>query len=222
MEDQLAASQFAYISGPGKGTTCALTLMYHRIVNHLDSSSGAVRILTIDYAKAFDKLPHATIMDSVTKLRLPKQSVHWIHSFLTGRRQSVRIGSDVSSWTDITSGVPQGSVLGPLLFCAVFDSLSVIYSNSDIIKYADDVTILNYVRAPSDDHLQEEWNNIINWSTRVGLSINMSKCSVMDVVTKRNLSLKKLPSVPHVNFVKILGLTLLPDLTWNMHISTPW
>lgn len=222
LKDQLSSSQFAYIPGPAKGTSCALTLLTHRILKHLDTSSGAVRVLSIDYAKAFDSLPHTAIMNSLVKLKLPKESLNWIHSFLTGRRQSVKIGSDISSgstWVDVPSGVPQGSVLGPLLFCAVIDDLSVIHLNTDIIKYADDVTILHYVRSPSDDFLEDEWSNITSWSSLVGLPINMAKCSIMDVVTKRSLSLKAIRDVPQTNSVKILGVTFCHDFTWNTHVD---
>ena len=75
---------------------------------------------------------------------------------MTGRRQCVRIGEIFSKWTSVTSGVPQGSVLGPRLFCMLVDYFSAAYSLSNCIKYADDSTILQFLRDSVDDHGQLE------------------------------------------------------------------
>ena len=219
-QGRLSSSQFAYLPGTGRGATCALTLMNHRILKFLDSSSGAIRILSIDYAKAFDRLPHTAIIDSIPDLKLPSQAVIWIHSFLTNRTQSVRVANEISEATSVPSGVPQGSVLGPMLFCAVIDKLSAICTNTDTIKYADDVTLLHYVRVPNDDHLEEEWANITTWSARVGLPINMAKCSVLDIVTKKDLLLKPVAGVSQMDSTRILGVVISSDLTWRKHIDS--
>ena len=219
-QDTLSSSQFAYIPGSGKGATCALTLMNHRILKFLDSSSGAVRILSIDYAKAFDRLPHSAIIDSIIDLKLPRQAVIWIHSFLTNRTQSVRVAHEISESICVPSGVPQGSVLGPLLFCAVIDKLSAIFPNTDTIKYADDITLLHYVRTPNDDHLNEEWSNITTWSACVGLPINMAKCSILDIATKKDLLLRPVAGVPKKDSVRILGIVFSSNLSWREHIDS--
>ena len=72
------------------------------------------------------------------------------------------IENSFSYWADVTCGVPQGSVLGPILFCIVMDDLSPVCQNSLFIKYADDLTILNFIRQPSDDNLQSEINNVLS------------------------------------------------------------
>ena len=212
-------SQFAYLPGPGKGTSSALTLLYHRVVSFLDKGSGAVRILTLDYAKAFDRLPHSAIIDSACTLKLPLQAVRWIYNFLSGRQQRVRIANSSSDWFCVPSGVPQGSVLGPLLFCLVIDHLSSTCPNSDMLKFADDVTLLHYVRDPVDDRLSEEWSNVIAWSSEVGLTLNVDKCCVMDIITKRGLCLHPISGLVNKNHTKILGVTFSSDLSWNRHID---
>ena len=73
-------SQFAYIPGSGKGTTSVLTLMQHEILEFLDSS-GAVRLLSIDFAKTFDKIPHSGIIEASIRFRLPKEAISWLMSF---------------------------------------------------------------------------------------------------------------------------------------------
>ena len=219
IKNKLSQTQFAYLPGPGKGTTSALTLLYHRVLQFLDKESGSVRVLTLDYAKAFDRLPHSAILESACNFKLPFQAVQWIHNFLTDRRQRVHIPHSTSDWFCVPSGVPQGSVLGPLLFCLVIDNLSPICPNSDMLKFADDVTLLHYVRTPSDDCLAKEWNSINAWSARVGLSLNIEKCSVMDISTKRSLRLSPISELANKDHTKILGVTFSSDLSWNKHID---
>ena len=94
---------------------------------------------------------------------LPDSVVGWISSFLTNRMQRVRVDT-FSNWTHILSGVTQGSVLGPVLFCLALNELSPVCKNSLNIKYADDIIILHLVQHVHDDNLQSEWNNILSWS----------------------------------------------------------
>ena len=87
----------------------------------------------------------------------------------------------MSRWSDIGSGVPQGSVLGPVLFCLRLDGLSPICSNTMYIKYADDVSVLDFVRQSSEDCLQTELDHIVRWSSSMCLPINFSKFKVMNM-----------------------------------------
>ncbi len=224
IRQNMTTPQFAYISGPGSGTCSSLTLTYDRIISFLDSP-GAVRMLSIDFSKAFDKILHSSIVSSAINFRLPVCIVKWIHSFLSCRFQRVCVHDTYSSWCTITSGVPQGSVLGPLLFCMVVDNLSCVSSNSICVKYADDLTILHFVRNVSDDHLQLEWDNITQWSSANCLPINASKSCVMDVVTKKSLSLSPIHDhlgevVRNVNDLTLLGVRFCNNMKWNFQIET--
>ena len=125
----LSNPQFAYISVPGTGACCSLSLTYDRILNFLDTPS-AVRILSIDFSKAFDKILHSSILKSASHFSIPKNIVHWIHSFCPSRSQCVRVNSVYSLWSHIRSGVSQSSVLGPLLFLMVVDELPCVSMNS--------------------------------------------------------------------------------------------
>jgi hypothetical protein len=217
-------SQFAYLSLPGRGTTCASTLIYHSVLRHLDCDSGAVRILSIDFAKAFDKLPHSSILSALVSFRIPAGLVLWVQDFLNCRLQRVCLGLTSSQWRPVPSGVPQGSVLGPLLFCAVISSLQPLFPNSKIVKYADDVNLLHFVRDNHEDRLQEELKNINRWSQEVGLPINSSKSMVMDIVTKSALHLCPITDesgtpFPSVSSLKILGITFSSDLRWDSHFQ---
>ena len=214
--------QFAYVLGPGKGASTALALLYHKILQSLDKDSGAVRLLSVDFSRAFDKLPHSSIRRAVIDFALPKEAAVWISNFLTNRQQRTRVGTELSDWSPVPSGVPQGSVIGPLLFCMVLDSLSPLNNNNTMLKYADDVSILCYTRSPQEDTLQAEWDNIVSWSIRIGLPINTSKCAVVNFITKKDMSVSPVSVtegtyIPTVSSLKLLGITISEDLRWSAH-----
>ncbi|MEL7308255.1 MAG: reverse transcriptase family protein, partial [Pseudomonadota bacterium] len=221
---QLQPSQFAYIPGSGGGTASALTLVSHKILSFLDSKSGAVRVVAADFSKAFDKLTFDSIVSSLVKFKLSYEAVCFIVDFLSCRKQRVLFSDVFSEWSEITSGVPQGSVLGPILFAMVIDSLVPLCHNSAYIKYADDVTILHFIRSDEDDMLQQEWSHLENWSKSVGLSLNYSKCHVMNCVTKSVLSPRPIRAtddmcLPTVSSMRLLGVIFSDDLKWNLHVE---
>ena len=224
VRDKVSSTQFAYISRPGSGTIPALILAYHRILEFLDSSSGAVRVLTVDFAKAFDSILHSRILSACKLFDIPVFVMEWVRCFLSSRKQRVVVDGTVSSWISISSGVPQGSVVGPVLFCLAVDSLSPVCANSAVIKYADDVTFLHFVRNVSDDALQCEWDNLESWSRLMMLPLNFQKCKVMDIVTKKNLSLSIIHSsdglfIQNVDDLSFLGVTFCNNMRWNLHFE---
>lgn len=223
IQSNLDLTQFAYVPSRASGTVSALTLLSNRILQFLDSSSGAVRILTLDFSKAFDKVLHNVILSAALKLELPYFIVRWIGSFLSGRMQRVKMGTMFSSWTFVPSGVPQGSVLGPILFGMVMESFRPLCSNSAVIKYADDLTIMHFIRSSSENRLQAEWQHCVDWSNDNHLPLNISKCKVLDIVTKRQLVTDPIVTldgfvIPNVDELKILGVIFASNLKWNAHI----
>ena len=217
-------SQFAYIPRLGTGTTSPLVLFYHYILEFLDQSSGAVRVLSVDFSKAFDKLSHSAIVDACFRLGLNSVLIKWIRNFLSDRMQRVVCNGSASPWVQVSSGVPQGSVLGPILFCFVIDQLSPVCSNTKVIKYADDVVFLHFLRTLSDDHLQLEWNSLVKWSDDFLLPINFSKCKVLDFVTSKKIILSPIQVAPDINVISVssfnfLGICISNDFKWNSHFD---
>jgi hypothetical protein len=216
-------SQFAYIPRAGSGTVTALVLAYHKILQFLDSP-GIVRVLSTDFSKAFDKLPHQLIVKSFEAFSIPAVVIRWISSFLCDRRQRVKCNGCVSRWSHVPSGVPQGSVIGPILFCMATNDLQPFCNNTTVIRYADDVTYLHFLRSPADDALQSEWENLVNWSRKTKLPLNHSKCKVMDIITKKHCTLPPIYTssgelLEQVTSLPFLGVTFSSDLGWNAHFD---
>lgn len=217
-------SQFAFVPRQGQGTTCALTYIVHNILSFLDSP-GAVRLLMVDYSKAFDVIPHDVILEALISINAPNEFLMWLSSYLSSRFQRVRCGDNLSNWFPASSGVPQGSVLGPVLFAFAINGLQPHFNNSLLVKYADDISLLHFVRNNEDDCLLEEFNHLRSWSVNHGLFLNASKTKVMDFKTKRSLVLKSIHDsttgthIESLKSSKLLGITLDVELRWDIHVN---
>lgn len=220
----ISCNQFAFLSRVGQGSVNALTYIMHRIFSFLDSP-GAVRVLMIDFEKAFDKVPHDIILNALIAHHAPFQIVRWVKSYLHMRKQRVKVNEEFSQWYLSQSGVPQGGVLSPLLFALVVDSLQACSSNSHLVKFADDMCLLHFVRHGVDDRLSQELEHISGWSKEHGLKINLQKTKLLDIITKRSLTLQPLIDknsnclIENVCSAKILGLMIDTNLSWQPQVD---
>ena len=134
----------------------------------------------IDLSKAFDYLPHELLL-SVKEFHLSENSVKFLASYLINRFQRVKIGDAYASWLSLHKGLPQGSVLGPLLFDIFLDDLLFLLTNSKINLYADDTQLflrgLNSITIPTS--LQSDLTLASNWFQANGMTTNPSKCLSM-------------------------------------------
>jgi hypothetical protein len=145
-----------------------------------------VDVIYIDFKKAFDSVPHRRLLHKLEMFGISGILLKWLNSFLTNRTQCVSVNGSSSVWSDVLSGVPQGSVLGPLLFILYIDDLPLRIT-SDILLFADDVKIWKAISTPDDSKiLQENLDALQNWSANWLLQFNTNKCAVLHLQSRIN------------------------------------
>lgn len=144
-----------------------------------------VDCIYLDFAKAFDSVPFERLILKLKAYGINGKLVNWIRDFLVGRKMKVSVRDSSSEWCDVLSGVPQGSVLGPLLFLVYVNDLpDSITSHSK--TFADDTKLFRVISSLSDcRELQEDLNRIYSWTNLWLLKLNIQKCKVMNISSSR-------------------------------------
>ena len=171
-------NQFGFV--PSRSTSDALTSACHLIFSSLDSLSSSCGIF-LDL-RAFDSVSHSGLLEKLYSLDLLPNICSWLYSYLSGRSQRVRIGTSLSNSLPVSSGVPQGSILGPLLFIIFFNDIASLSlsPSSKLFIYADDVLLLHSIICPSDiTSLNLDLQIISSWLSQKSLSINVKKSKYM-------------------------------------------
>ena len=149
------------------------------VTKWLDEGSP-VDIIYLDFKKAFDKVPHQRLL--LLKLKahgIGNGMINWIEKWLIGRRQRVVVDGEVSNWKPVLSGVPQGSVLGPILFLIYINDLDDDIT-SKVLKFADDTKVFRKIKSDADrQHLQDDLNKLIEWSEKWQMLFNFGKCKCL-------------------------------------------
>ena len=157
----------------------------HQWAATLDRAKSTHAIF-LDFARAFDSVPYQRLLIKLNHIGVRGQVLKCqIESFLTGRMQRVLVNGCFSSWTPVMSGVPQGSVLGPLLFIIyINDIMDEVSSTGEL--FADDCVIYREVSDRRDaEELQRDLENILNWTKTWQLALNVEKCKVMEITNRR-------------------------------------
>jgi len=138
-----------------------------------------------DCAKAFDRVDHCLLLEKLGCLGLSKNAVAFIQSYLSGRRNVVKVGGARSEVFEATSGVPQGSNLGPLLFLIFINDLPDGVRSSKCLLYADDFKMFRTVNDKSDcSKLQADLDAVLDWFNMNHMTLNIEKCSVVTFTRK--------------------------------------
>ena len=186
-------------------------------ISHLLDSGKEVDPIILDFSKAFDKVNHAKLLMKLYSIGANKQVTNWVRSFLEGRTQEVVVDGCLSSTCDVSSGVPQGSVIGPTLFLIYINDLADCV-NSGIRLFADDTVIYNIT--DNRNQLQDDLLSLELWESSNDMEFNPHKCEHIRFSRKRKKATTNdyslhATSVPKANTIKYLGVKLEPNLKWN-------
>ena len=180
----------------------------------------------LDVRKAFDSVPHHMLIKSLSSIGIQGSLLLWLQNYLTSRSQQVVLDGFSSDPVAVTSGVPQGSILGPLLFNIFMNSISTVplSANCHLALYADDILIYKPIDNSTDlSTFQNDTQNIINWICGNGLTPNHTKTQLLPITRSRQQSPLSISINGHTispcQSVKYLGVTLTQNLTWSQHIG---
>jgi len=201
-------------------TTTQLISSVHDWATTLNNR-GQTDLVLLDFSKAFDLVPHHRLAVKLAFYGIRGPTLRWITAFLNGRKQAVSVNGSLSSWEKVTSGVPQGSVLGPALFLLYINDICQNLQSS-IRLFADDSIIYREIKSPSDHNiLQHDLNLLAAWADTWMMKFNIGKCAVMSVSLKRKPSLSSYSingeSLQRVSQHEYLGVTITNDLKWAVH-----
>ena len=208
--------------------TCLFELVEN--IRKLIDQKHLVAIASLDLSKAFDSLAHELILNKLIKQDIDHKAVKWVKSYLEDRKQCVKFGDIISDEEYVRSGVPQGSILGPLLFIICTDDLPEVLKEYETYTYADDTQIV--VTGKNKNEIETNLTDAINkantYYNENSLLNNIGKTEILLFQNHKQKHVKiqvKVRDGPKIKIIegqesmKILGIYLDKHLTWNKHIS---
>jgi hypothetical protein len=207
---------------PARSCETQLVITSHELAKSLNNGEQ-VDAVVLDFSKAFDRVPHQRLLHKLHHCGIRDSLLLWIDHFLTRRSQRVVVDGATSEWAPVTSGVPQGTVLGPLLFLSFINDLPSGIT-SRIRLFADDCLIYRTISNNSDTQaLQVDLNTLHQWSNSWNMKFNTDKCHTMRISLRRNIieANYELGGIPliMVSDYPYLGLTLTSNMSWQPHIN---
>ena len=223
------SSQYGFM--PPK--SAILRLLFNRSQVYASVTDRNTDILTflLDFSKAFDTIKHEILLKKLIKLGISEEFFWLIHDYLSCRTQFVKVNSSVSSKMPITSGVPQGSIIGPLLFLIYKSDLPTSIFFTLVLLFVDDLKLTSKNSTTGSDlsHLQEDIKRLQIWSETNLLLFKMKKWgfvnSKLNGQTRYNSPIEFSFSInnckiPKIVAAKDLGLIIIENLNWSEHIQS--
>ena len=218
----LSEKQFGFVSGR---STVTQLLKYLDKCAEVIANGGVVDSIYFDFSKAFDTVPHNRLNVKMKAYGIQGKLLAWIEAFLTGREQMVRVNGELSISKPVISGIPQGSVLGPLLFVLYINDLpDTVQSN--VLLFADDTKIFNHISSIDDAiALQKDIDALNHWSDKWLLKFNTDKCHVLTLGKFEKIMYTHRytlygDELDHIFEEKDLGVIFDMELTFEEHIGT--
>ena len=220
-KDIFIPNQFGFMKG--KSCLSQLLTVFHDWA-HNRNSGLPTNVAFLDFTKAFDSVSHERLLLKVHAYGIRDSLLSWVRSFLTNRQQRVVLRGHYSSWTAVVSGVPQGTVLGPILFLIYINDITRnVESQSKL--FADDMKVYKALRNVHEDTqiLQDDLNALEQWSPDWQLSFNTTKCEVMRISQKNDTSSPGYHlcgnRLNNVFKTKDLGIYITSNLSWSLQAT---
>jgi hypothetical protein len=226
VNDMLSKKQYGFAKG--RSTMLQLLHMLDSWTSYLEEG-GQVDAIYTDFEKAFDKVPHRRLLSKLEVYGISSSVIIWIEDFLKNRVHRVRVNGSYSRWGQVTSGIPQGSVLGPILFLLYINDLPLhCEGDSEIYLFADDAKIFKHIVEAADCALlQRGLDALQEWSRKWLLSLNIKKCRIVSFGRNPDTSTEYFiqgdnEAIKLARETKItdLGVILDDKLTFYEHLHT--
>lgn len=206
-----------------RSTTHALIGFSHFLFSESDKQHNILRVLFVDFAKAFDLVDSNVLFRKFSELSFPKHVTTWFLSFLYNRRRYVEVGNISSSVVNVHAGTPQGTISGPNVFRLLINDLQF---DLPYIKYVDDTTVASSSVDHLDNALQSTVDRLRLWCSNNGMFINVPKTKEMVIYFGNFVNENSIPGlfmgserVERVTTFKLLGVVFSRDLSWHSHVS---
>jgi hypothetical protein len=221
IKKQLYHLQHGFVKG--RSTTTQLLTVFHEISSVLDNA-GQVDMIYLDFSKAFDSVSHKLLVHKLQSFGIHSDLLNWFSAYLSGREQRVVVEGIQSDWLPVISGVPQGSILGPLLFLLYINDMPSVAQHTSLALFADDSKCYKKISHISDCvQLQNDIDALFEWSQKWDLKFHPSKCQIICVTRKRNVIEfdYKMNGVTleRINSIKDLGIDISSTLVWDDHVN---
>ena len=212
-----------------------------QLIEHVDevlkalNGGNEVDVIYLDYSKAFDKVDHQVLLAKMKMYGINGKFYDWIKDFLSNRSQTVVVDGSKSSFQEVKSGVPQGTVLGPVFFILYVIDMVMSAKNSKTLTFADDTKLLRVIaQLLCQALLQTDLTSVIQWSIANNMVLHEDKFVVMNYCLKAWHLLRELPFSVETrqytttegkileasHYTRDLGVYLSDDCTWSYHINT--
>ncbi|KAK3868070.1 hypothetical protein Pcinc_026514 [Petrolisthes cinctipes] len=210
-----------------RGRSCLSQLLAHhdRLITSLELNT-MIDVVYLDFSKAFDKVDHGVLLHKLRNLGISGELGLWVSAFLTNRTQFVAVSGAMSSVSSVLSGVPQGSVLGPLLFLVHIHDIDSNITNSTVTSFADDTRITKVINTNEDAVLlQNDLEEIYEWANINNMKFNNNKFDHLRYSTTPTHIPNASYEAPDGSiiatqpYVRDLGVSLSNDATFSLHIT---
>jgi hypothetical protein len=217
----VAAQQHGFIE---KRSTITNLMCLSKHVFNAFTNDNHIDVIYTDFSKAFDKVNQSILLLSLNNLNKEWLPIKWLASYLRNRQQFVKIGNYSSNSFTVTSGVPQGSHLGPILFILFINDVVEQLRHCEVLIYADDIKLFMEIKSSDDNnYLQNDLNNFLAWCRSKKLYLNLSKCCTISFCRKKPSSLPTYYfdncSINRVRSVNDLGIVLSDHFSFDKHID---